>query len=152
MTYTGARFCLNRRVGQKTNFDVGSHKTRLKKVKSSIKLQNVFRRVSQGGGVSVGKSSSDGNNNTASDQGQLFGVALAELCGEEHRLPTPVSALLRHILENGPATVGIFRRSPNARVTKDLREKLDKSKVRKSETKCQKGALSLVTQLVRIPE
>ena len=31
-----------------------------------------------------------------------------------------------HILGNGPTTVGIFRRSPNARVTKDLREKLDK--------------------------
>ncbi len=58
-------------------------------------------------------------------------VPLAELCekeGDGHRLPAPVSSLLSHILSHGPATVGIFRRSPNARVTKDLRERLDRDR------------------------
>ena len=33
--------------------------------------------------------------------------------------------MLTQILKEGPTTVGIFRRSPNARAMRDLREKLD---------------------------
>lgn len=35
--------------------------------------------------------------------------------------------MLTHILDEGPTTVGIFRRSPNARAMRELREKLDNS-------------------------
>ncbi len=79
---------LHRRVGQKTNFDVGSHKTRLKKVKSSIKLQNVFRRVSHGSNSSGSNNNSnnnksvstaDGGGSGAGAAGNLFGVCLSLL-------------------------------------------------------------------------
>ena len=33
--------------------------------------------------------------------------------------------MLLQLLEDGPATVGIFRRSPNARAMRELRNKLD---------------------------
>lgn len=37
--------------------------------------------------------------------------------------------MLVQILKEGPSTVGIFRRSPNARAMRELREKLDQNEV-----------------------
>ena len=37
--------------------------------------------------------------------------------------------MLNHIIKEGPTTVGIFRRSPNARAMRELREKLDNEEV-----------------------
>jgi len=124
-----------RKVGQVNNFNqVGSQKKKLKKVKSSIKLQNVFRRVSQGakGGDSVdGGGGSGSHGNEADDKkplGKLFGRSLEELCllqGDTVVLPHPVQRMLVQLDEKGPTTVGIFRRGPNVRAMRDLREKLD---------------------------
>jgi hypothetical protein len=33
--------------------------------------------------------------------------------------------MLLHVLKDGPSTVGIFRRSPNARAMREVRDKLD---------------------------
>jgi hypothetical protein len=66
-----------RKVGQMTNFEnaaVGSQKTKLKKVKSSIKLQNVFRRVSHG------TKGADANADEKKGGGQLFGRPLDQIC------------------------------------------------------------------------
>jgi hypothetical protein len=116
-----------RRVGQVSTFsgEVGSQKKKLKKVKSSMKLQNVFRRVSQ---VSRGAADTvDGEEGKEKKAGRLFGRPLAELCGGDGRtdLPGAVGSMLRQLQDKGPETVGIFRRGPNVRMMRDLRERLD---------------------------
>jgi hypothetical protein len=67
----------------------GSQKKKLKKVKSSMKLQNVFRRVSQ-----AGRSQEEEQAQQRKEPaGQLFGRHLQELCGSEEgavNLPHPV--------------------------------------------------------------
>ena len=37
--------------------------------------------------------------------------------------------VLLQLLEDGPTTVGIFRRSPNARAMRELRNKLDEDEI-----------------------
>ena len=113
-------------------------------VKSSMKLQNVFRRVSQ---VSRGASDTvDGDEKEKKvsyfnfekheeylcsifniQVGRLFGRPLAELCGGDGRteLPPAVASMLIQLQQKGPETVGIFRRGPNVRMMRDLRERLD---------------------------
>ena len=81
----------------------GSQKKKLKKVKSSMKLQNVFRRVSQ-----AGRSQEDDHQQQqqrkelTTTAGQLFGRHLQDLCrGEEGAVSLPfpvvVSCVLRSI-------------------------------------------------------
>ena len=113
-----------RKVGQVSNFsEVGSQKKKLKKVKSSIKLQNVFRRVSQGSRAS--EATDGGSPETEKKLGVLFGRLLEDLCGDGTNLPTCVVSMLVQLRINGPDTVGIFRRGPNVRAMRDLRDKLD---------------------------
>ena len=96
-----------RRVGQvSSSFPeaaAGSQKKKLKKVKSSMKLQNVFRRVSQ-----AGRSQEDDHQQQqqrkelTTTAGQLFGRHLQDLCrGEEGAVSLPfpvvVSCVLRSI-------------------------------------------------------
>ena len=59
--------------------------------------------------------------------GRLFGRPLAELCGGDGRteLPPAVGSMLIQLHQKGPETVGIFRRGPNVRMMRDLRERLD---------------------------
>ena len=105
----------------------GSQKKKLKKVKSSIKLQNVFRRVSQGSKGSDHQGE-PGSPDTDKKLGQLFGRAVEDLCGPAEQLPSLppcVAAMLAQLRDQGPATVGIFRRGPNVRAMRDLRDKLD---------------------------
>ncbi len=70
-------------------YDVGSQKTKLKKVKSSMKLQNVFRRVSQGTKGSDASAGDDANGakKPGSGGGQLFGRPLEQIC-QKNSLPT----------------------------------------------------------------
>jgi hypothetical protein len=69
----------------------GSQKKKLKKVKSSMKLQNVFRRVSQ-----AGRSQEEEQQQVRKEPvGLLFGRHLQELCGSAGEegvvcLPHPV--------------------------------------------------------------
>ena len=84
------------------NGEVGNQKKKLKKVKSSMKLQNVFRRVSQ---VSRGATDTvDGEESKVKTPGLLFGRALAELCGGDGQtdLPPPVCNMLRQLFQKGP--------------------------------------------------
>ena len=79
------------------NLEAGSQKTKLKKVKSSIKLQNVFRRVSQGS-KNNDNDTKDSSTSTSfkfgggsgQQQGSLFGINLDELCGKEGQFPVAV--------------------------------------------------------------
>ena len=86
------------------NFEVGSQKTKLKKVKSSIKIQNVFRRVSQGGGKGHGGDSTDsptagdpshlGSKAGKAPAGKLFGLPLDEACKGKNTLPRAIEVSL----------------------------------------------------------
>merc|ERR1719228_1369350 len=87
-----------------------------------MKLQNVFRRVSQ-----VSRGQPDTEEEGGKKTGLVFGRSLAELCGGEGRveLPKCVESILMQLWQKGPETVGIFRRGPNVRMMRDLRERLD---------------------------
>ncbi|XP_038044187.1 uncharacterized protein LOC119718840 isoform X2 [Patiria miniata] len=58
-----------------------------------------------------------------SPNSKLFGIPLPVLC-QDNALPTPILDLLATIYHNGPFTTGIFRKSANARVTRELKAKL----------------------------
>ena len=116
-----------RKVGQLSTFNeasAGSQKKKLKKVKSSIKLQNVFRRVSQGT-----RAAEAGDAGLEADKkvGLMFGRCLGDLCGglSQTNLPLALVSMLLQLEQKGPITVGIFRRGPNVRAMRDLRDKLD---------------------------
>ncbi|VVC26378.1 Hypothetical protein CINCED_3A017878 [Cinara cedri] len=61
---------------------------------------------------------------TKDNGGNLFGVPLSRICDGEN-LPKPVMAMLHQIFSKGPFTQGIFRKSANARLVRELREKMD---------------------------
>ena len=115
-----------RKVGQLSTFNeatAGSQKKKLKKVKSSIKLQNVFRRVSQGSrAVEAGEAALEDKK-----VGLMFGRCLGDLCGglSQTNLPASLVNMMVQLEQKGPTTVGIFRRGPNVRAMRDLRDKLD---------------------------
>ncbi|RZF48325.1 hypothetical protein LSTR_LSTR010288 [Laodelphax striatellus] len=56
--------------------------------------------------------------------GCLFGQPLSRVC-EGETLPRSVMMMLQQVLAKGPFTQGIFRKSANARLVRELREKLD---------------------------
>ena len=67
-----------------------------------MKLQNVFRRVSQ---VSRGATDTvDGEDSKVKTPGRLFGRALVELCGGDGQtdLPPPVCNMLSQLFQKGP--------------------------------------------------
>ena len=123
------------RVGQVNNnySQPGSQKKKLKKVKSSIKLQNVFRRVSQAMGkssdsVDAASSSPITTGGTDKKAGKLFGRKLEELFNplqDVVNMPQPIKKMLSELEEKGPNTLGIFRRGPNVRAMREVREQLD---------------------------
>ena len=59
---------------------------------------------------------------------RLFGVPLSQLCSEEEPVPKAVHELLLHLFRYGPNTTGIFRKSANARIAKEIKLELDEGK------------------------
>ncbi|XP_044293771.1 rho GTPase-activating protein 20-like isoform X1 [Varanus komodoensis] len=55
---------------------------------------------------------------------KLFGLSLAAVC-PDGSLPKPIMDILQLLYHEGPSTRGIFRRSANAKICKELKEKLD---------------------------
>ncbi|XP_036283277.1 rho GTPase-activating protein 20 isoform X1 [Pipistrellus kuhlii] len=55
---------------------------------------------------------------------QLFGVSLTDIC-ENDNLPKPILDILFYLNQKGPITKGIFRHPGNAKLCKELREKLE---------------------------
>ncbi|XP_043211785.1 uncharacterized protein LOC122376141 [Amphibalanus amphitrite] len=95
--------------------DAAKKKKALKK--SPIRIHKVFRRTNS-------KSDSIDSAVSACSTGLLFGQPLSRLC-ENETLPKPIMDILVQLFMKGPFTVGIFRKSANARVVKEMREKLD---------------------------
>ncbi|XP_052244356.1 uncharacterized protein LOC127853683 isoform X2 [Dreissena polymorpha] len=58
-------------------------------------------------------------------QPQLFGRNLTDVTSPECLIAKPVKELLTILFREGPYTVGILRKSCNAKLAKDLRQKLD---------------------------
>lgn len=56
---------------------------------------------------------------------RLFGVPLTQLCTEEEPVPKAVQDLLLHLFRYGPSTTGIFRKSANARIAREIKIELD---------------------------
>ncbi|XP_072036753.1 LOW QUALITY PROTEIN: uncharacterized protein [Amphiura filiformis] len=59
-----------------------------------------------------------------SPSGKLFGIPLPILC-PDNSLPKPVQDIITVLYNNGPFFTGIFRKSANARVCREVRAKLD---------------------------
>ncbi|CAG2053998.1 unnamed protein product, partial [Timema podura] len=78
-----------------------------------MRIRQVFRR-----------SVSKGEDCTDCPVGSLFGLPLTRLCDGDS-LPKPVMAMLQQVFSKGPFTQGIFRKSANARLVRELRDKLD---------------------------
>uniref|UniRef100_A0A1B6DL33 Rho-GAP domain-containing protein n=1 Tax=Clastoptera arizonana TaxID=38151 RepID=A0A1B6DL33_9HEMI len=83
-------------------------------VKKSVKKSGGRMRIGQVFRRSMSKDNS----------GCLFGVPLSKVC-EGDNLPRPVMAMLQQLFSKGPFTQGIFRKSANARLVRELRDKLD---------------------------
>lgn len=55
---------------------------------------------------------------------KLFGLSLSSIC-PDGTLPKPIMDILQLLYHEGPSTRGIFRRSANAKIWKELKEKLN---------------------------
>ncbi|XP_066938336.1 uncharacterized protein [Macrobrachium rosenbergii] len=111
------------RQARKLSFESpeGMKKVSKKARKSPIRIHRVFKRSN-----SKGDSLDGGVNNCT---GVLYGRSLMKLVEPDMMLPKPVMDMLTQLFLKGPFTVGIFRKSANARLVRELREKLDSGDV-----------------------
>ncbi|XP_068200560.1 LOW QUALITY PROTEIN: uncharacterized protein [Palaemon carinicauda] len=111
------------RQARKLSFESpeGVKKVSKKARKSPIRIHRVFKRSN-----SKGDSLDGGVNNCT---GVLYGRSLTKLVEPDNTLPKPVMDMLTQLFLKGPFTVGIFRKSANARLVRELREKLDSGDV-----------------------
>ncbi|KAL3882113.1 hypothetical protein ACJMK2_028484 [Sinanodonta woodiana] len=93
---------------KKTSHEDGENHQKLKK-KGKSPLFNIFRRPRE----------------EKKPQGKLFGHNLQDITTPENIIPKPVMDLMTILFREGPHTVGILRKSPNAKLLKELREKMD---------------------------
>ncbi|KAF2351278.1 Rho GTPase-activating protein domain [Trinorchestia longiramus] len=98
--------------------DNGGKKVSKKARKSPIRIHNVFKRSNSKGDTLDGPSTAP--------PGILFEHSLAKLFeANGSALPKPIMEMLTQLFQKGPFTVGIFRKSANARLVRELRNKLD---------------------------
>lgn len=87
-----------------------------------MRIRQVFRRSASKDNVDSGMLGNPAS--SPPGQGALFGVPLSRLI-VGNTPPRPVMAMLQQVAEEGPTTQGIFRRSANARLVRELRDRLD---------------------------
>ena len=105
----------------------GSKATVAGKKKSPTRIQKVFRRVqSKPDSLEmVGTSpATPGSLGTASP-GAFFAQPLTKICPMGDQIPQPILEMLLELRAKGPHTVGIFRKSANARQVREIRERID---------------------------
>ena len=96
--------------------------------KSPTRIQKVFRRVQSKPDSleTVGAISPTSPSLTpAVMAGAFFGQPLNKIFTEQHQLPQPIMDMLVELRAKGPHTVGIFRKSANARQVREIRERID---------------------------
>ncbi|XP_071440118.1 uncharacterized protein [Hetaerina americana] len=107
----------------------GKISSKKKNRKSPIRIRQVFRRSLSAKGEDR---SGDGGSSNPGPRGHerngrvLFGVPLNRVI--DNQIPKPVKGMLMQVFLKGPSTQGIFRKSANARLVRELREKLDSGK------------------------
>lgn len=93
--------------------------------KSPTRIQKVFRRVQSKPDsletVGTGPSSLA----SMAPLGAIFAQPLNKICSQADQLPQPVLDMLLELRAKGPHTVGIFRKSANARQVREIREHID---------------------------
>ncbi|XP_030850773.1 uncharacterized protein LOC582570 isoform X2 [Strongylocentrotus purpuratus] len=97
--------------------DSSAIQRRLKKGRKSPFKLSFKRSISNKDGSSPGSS-------PISPHARLFGLPLSMVC-PDNTLPKPVMDLLTTLYHQAPFVTGIFRKSANARVCRELREALD---------------------------
>ncbi|XP_041462290.1 rho GTPase-activating protein 20-like isoform X2 [Lytechinus variegatus] len=97
--------------------DSSAIQRRLKKGRKSPFKLSFKRSISNKDGSSPGSS-------PLSPHARLFGLPLSMVC-PENTLPKPILDLLTTLYHQAPFMTGIFRKSANARVCRELREALD---------------------------
>nr|CAH0100222.1 unnamed protein product [Daphnia galeata] len=111
-------------VATKTNGAVGAAKTK----KSPTRIQKVFRRVQSKPDsletVGAGNPTSP-TLLAAAKAGAFFGQPLNKIFPQADQLPQPIMDMLLELRAKGPHTVGIFRKSANARQVREIRERID---------------------------
>ncbi|MCJ8748948.1 hypothetical protein PDJAM_G00170450 [Pangasius djambal] len=108
---TAPRFILKNRAAIHTHIHAGSLKHKRKK--SLI-----------GWALRKGPVQSEGQTDLQPASNKLFGQSLASVC-HDGKLPKPIMDLLCMLYREGPETLGIFRRSANAKSCRILKEKLN---------------------------
>lgn len=94
--------------------------------KSPTRIQKVFRRV-QSKPDSLETVGASPTSSLAAPAGALFGQPLCKVCPRPDVLPQPIMDMLFELRAKGPHTVGIFRKSANARQVREIRERIDAS-------------------------
>ncbi|XP_035223391.1 uncharacterized protein LOC118196098 isoform X2 [Stegodyphus dumicola] len=92
-------------------------KKRKKHRRPHHKINWLFRRP-------AAKHDSVDSGNSSPPPHSLFGLSLWKLC-PNNTIPKPIMSMLVQLFLQGPFTVGIFRKSANARACRELKEKLE---------------------------
>jgi len=116
---------------QKANYNVagvnGSKASAKGKAKKSpTRIQRVFRRVqSKPDSLEIlGTSPGSNGSGSGAGAGALFAQQLTKICSGD-QLPQPIIDMLVELRNKGSQTVGIFRKSANARQVREMRERID---------------------------
>ncbi|XP_057375520.1 uncharacterized protein LOC130696460 [Daphnia carinata] len=111
-------------VATKTNGAGGAGKAK----KSPTRIQKVFRRVQSKPDSLETIGAANPTSPTllaAAKAGAFFGQPLAKIFAQADQLPQPIMDMLLELRAKGPHTVGIFRKSANARQVREIRERID---------------------------
>lgn len=101
----------------------GSKATVASKKKSPTRIQKVFRRVqSKPDSLETAGTSPATPGNAP---GAFFAQPLTKICPSGDLLPQPILEMLLELRAKGPHTVGVFRKSANARQVREIRERID---------------------------
>ncbi|XP_025097224.1 rho GTPase-activating protein 20-like isoform X3 [Pomacea canaliculata] len=103
---------------KKHSLEETSHKGQKKPKRD--KLLNIFKRAAA--------REDKTNNNISSPLGKLFGHPLNSVVENDNLPPKPIVDLLTVLFREGPETVGILRKSPNIKMCREIREKLDQER------------------------
>ncbi|XP_069705214.1 uncharacterized protein [Periplaneta americana] len=111
--------CSNSSIDSKKGLGVVNSNKKARK--SPMRIRQVFKRS-----ISKGEDLTDSPSGPSlpAAAGVLFGIPLNRL-GDPDIIPRPVMPMLQQVFTKGPFTQGIFRKSANARLVKELRERLD---------------------------
>ena len=107
-------------VANKTN---GASAAKTKK--SPTRIQKVFRRVQSKPDSLETIGAGPTSPTLTPAAGAFFGQPLNKIFPQADQLPQPIMDMLLELRAKGPHTVGIFRKSANARQVREIRERID---------------------------